>query len=249
MQNINQKTFLITGGGTGIGRSIAKHMAQQGATVIIIGRRENVLQESAAQHSNIHYFVADVEKSGDIARGLAEIRSRFGRLDGVVNNASIAPVTPIENVNFADYDRTFNLNVRAVIDLTSQAIPLLKESKGSIINITSGLLNNPMPANSIYTASKAALLLSLTRTWAKELAPCGIRVNSVAAGATKTPLYDNLGLSAEEAKNHEAAVAHIVPLGRFADPDEIAPIVSFLASDDARYATGGHYAVDGGFSI
>lgn len=126
--------------------------------------------------------------------------------------------------------------------------PLVKASKGCVINITSGLVNNPMPMNSIYTASKAAVL-SLTQTWAKELAPYGIRVNSVAAGATKTPLYDGLGLNAEETKSYEDAVANIVPLGRFAEPDEIAPIVTFLASDKAIYATGGHYAVDGGFGI
>ncbi|AAU38028.1 SDR family NAD(P)-dependent oxidoreductase [[Mannheimia] succiniciproducens] len=245
---LQNKVALVTGGGTGIGRAIAKQMAEAGATVIIIGRREAQLQESARQHANIHYIVADVLNSDDITRTLNEIQQRFGKLDVVVNNAGIAPVTPIENVNLADFDRTFALNVRAVIDVTSQAIPYLKSTQGNIINITSGLVNNPMPMNSIYTASKAAVL-SMTRTWAKELAPYGIRVNSVAAGATKTPLYDGLGLSETEAKDYEATVEHIVPLGRFAEPDEIAPAVVFLASDDARYATGAHYGVDGGFGI
>lgn len=248
MQLLANKVALVTGGGTGIGRSIAKDLAQNGANVFIIGRREVQLQESAAQHPNIQFMVADVLNSAEVAKVLAEIEQRCGKLDIVVNNAGIAPVTPIENVNLADFDRTFNLNVRAVIDVTSQAIPLLKASKGCVINITSGLVNNPMPMNSIYTASKAAVL-SLTQTWAKELAPYGIRVNSVAAGATKTPLYDGLGLNAEETKSYEDAVANIVPLGRFAEPDEIAPIVAFLASDKAIYATGGHYAVDGGFGI
>ncbi|QNT60241.1 enoyl-(Acyl carrier) reductase family protein [Neisseria musculi] len=135
-----------------------------------------------------------------------------------------------------------------MIDVTSQALPLLKASRGNVVNITSGLVDNPMPANSVYTASKAAVL-SPARTWAKEPAPLGIRVNSVAAGATKTPLYDKLGLSAQEAKDYEAAVEQTVPPGRFAEPDEIAPVVGFVASEEAAYVTGSHYGVDGGFGI
>lgn len=245
---LQNKVALITGGGTGIGRSTAYQMAQDGANVIIIGRSEHSLKESTSQHENISYIVADVLKSEEIARILSEIHQRFGKLDVVVNNAGIASVTPIENVNLADFDRTFALNVRAVVDVVSQAIHYLKASQGNIVNITSGLVNNPMPMNSIYTASKAAVL-SMTRTWAKDLAPFGIRVNSVAAGATRTPLYDKLGLSEAEAKGYEEAVEQIVPLGRFAEPEEIAPVVAFIASDEARYATGSHYAVDGGFGI
>lgn len=248
MTDFSSQVALVTGGGSGIGRAIARQLAEQGASVVIIGRSEATLQESAQRHSGISYIVADVVKSEDNARVLEEIRQRFGRLDILVNNAGVAPLTPIENVSLAEYDRTFNLNVRAVIDLTSQAIPLLKESQGNVINITSGLVNNPMPMNSIYTASKAALL-SLTRTWAKELAPSRIRVNSVAAGATQTPLYDKLGLSAEEKSGYEQVVQQVVPLGRFAQPEEIASVVAFVASSDARYVTGAHYAVDGGFGI
>lgn len=245
---LQNKVVLITGGGTGIGRAIAHKMAQDRANVIIIGRSENSLKESASQHENIIYFVADILKSEDIARILSEIQLHFGKLDVLVNNAGIVPVTPIENVNLADFDRIFSLNVRAVVDVVSQAMPYLKATKGNIVNITSGLVNNLMPMNSIYTASKAAVL-SMTRTWAKELAPFGIRVNSVAAGATKTPLYDKLGLSETDAKDYEEAIEQIVPLGRFAEPEEIAPAVAFIASDEARYATGSHYAVDGGFGI
>lgn len=166
----------------------------------------------------------------------------------MVNNAGIAPLTPIEHVNLVDYDNTFNLNVRALIDISAQSIPFLRESKGNIVNITSGLVNNPMPMNSIYTASKAAVL-SLTRTWAKELASHRIRVNSVASGAVKTPLYDKLGLSAEDSTNYEHAVTQVVPLGRFGEAEEIAAVVAFIASNDASYVTGAHYAVDGGFGI
>ena len=105
-----------------------------------------------------------------------------------------------------------------------------------------------MPMNCVYTASKAAVL-SLTQTWAKELVTYGIRVNSVAAGATKTPLYDKLGLTEEEAKEYEKTVAENIPMSRYAEPEEIAHVVACVASDDAGYVTGGHYRVDGGFGI
>ncbi|BAL84862.1 putative short-chain dehydrogenase/reductase family protein (plasmid) [Selenomonas ruminantium subsp. lactilytica TAM6421] len=246
--NLQGKVALITGGGTGIGRAIAYRMAKEGASVVIIGRRAEKLQESAASHPGISYMIADVLKSADIFQVLDDIDKRFGRLDIVVNNAGIAPITPIEGINMADYDRTFALNVRAVIDVTSQSIPYLKKSKGNIVNITSGLVTNPMPMNCVYTASKAAVL-SMTETWAKELAPHGIRVNSVAAGATRTPLYDKLGLTIEETKDYEAAVEKNIPLGRYAEPEEIAGAVAFIASDDARYATGAHWRIDGGFGM
>lgn len=248
MANLVNKTALVTGGGTGIGRAIAKRMAKDGANVVIIGRNEETLEESAEQHENITYIVADVLKSEDIARVLTEIQEEFGKLDIVVNNAGIAPMTPIEKINLADFDRTFALNVRAVIDVTAQALPYLKASKGNIVNITSGLVHNPMPGNGVYTASKAAVL-SLTRTWAKELAPYGIRVNSVSAGATNTPIYNALGLNEEQKEAYQQAVSKAVPLGRFAEPDEISPVVAFLASEHARYVTGADYRVDGGFGI
>lgn len=248
MNKLSQKIALVTGGGTGIGRAIALELAKNGAQVVIVGRSEKTLRESAARHADIHYLIADIMKTEDIASTLSEIKQRFGKLDILVNNAGVAPLTPIEQVNLADYDNTFNLNVRALIDISAQSIPFLRESKGNIVNITSGLVNNPMPMNSIYTASKAAVL-SLTRTWAKELASHRIRVNSVASGAVKTPLYDKLGLSAQAATDYENTVTQVVPLGRFGEAEEIAAVVAFIASNDASYVTGAHYAADGGFGI
>ncbi|SDP76958.1 SDR family NAD(P)-dependent oxidoreductase [Selenomonas ruminantium] len=245
---LRDKVVLITGGGTGIGRAAAGLMATEGAKVVIIGRHEESLRESAKQHENIRYMVADVLKSADISRVLKDIEQDFGKLDVVINNAGMALVTAIEKINLADYDKTFALNVRAVIDMVSQAIPYLKKTRGNIINITSGLVTNPMPLNCVYTASKAAVL-SLTKTWARELSPYGIRVNGVAAGATKTALYDNTGLTAEEIAVYESAVEEHIPAGRHAEPEEIAGVIAFMASDDAQYVTGAHWHVDGGFGI
>lgn len=248
MQNLNNQTALITGAGSGIGQDIAVKLAQMGANVVITGRKESPLKETAALHGNISYIVADVGKTEDVSRVLVEIKQKFNRLDIMVNNAGMAPVTPIAEQTLAEFDTVFNINVRAVVDLTTQALPLLKESKGSIVNIGSAVANQPLPNMSVYSASKAALK-TLTFVWAKELAKDGIRVNNIAVGPIETPIYDKTELSAEEAQAHKDRVTSLVPLGRFGQPKDISAIVALLVSDEGSFITGADIAVDGGFGI
>ncbi|WP_455228398.1 SDR family NAD(P)-dependent oxidoreductase [Kingella denitrificans] len=248
MQNLNNQTALITGAGSGIGQDIAVKLAQMGANVVITGRKESPLKETAALHGNISYIVADVGKTEDVSRVLVEIKQKFNRLDIMVNNAGMAPVTPIAEQTLAEFDTVFNINVRAVVDLTTRALPLLKESKGSIVNIGSAVANQPLPNMSVYSASKAALK-TLTFVWAKELAKDGIRVNNIAVGPIETPIYDKTELSAEEAQAHKDRVTSLVPLGRFGQPKDISAIVALLVSDEGSFITGADIAVDGGFGI
>lgn len=248
MQNLNNQTALITGAGSGIGQDIAVKLAQMGANVVITGRKESLLKETAALHGNISYIVADVGKTEDVSRVLVEIKQKFNRLDIMVNNAGMAPVTPIAEQTLAEFDTVFNINVRAVVDLTTQALPLLKESKGSIVNIGSAVANQPLPNMSVYSASKAALK-TLTFVWAKELAKDGIRVNNIAVGPIETPIYDKTELSAEEAQAHKDRVTSLVPLGRFGQPKDISAIVALLVSEEGSFITGADTAVDGGFGI
>lgn len=248
MQTLNNQTALVTGAGSGIGQDIAVKLAQMGANVVITGRKEAPLKETAALHGNISYIVADVGKTEDVSRILAEIKQKFNRLDIIVNNASMAPVTPIADQTLAEFDAVFNINVRAVVDLTTQALPLLKESKGSIVNIGSAVANQPLPNMSVYSASKAALK-TLTFVWAKELAKDGIRVNNIAVGPIETPIYDKTELSAEEAQAHKDRVTSLVPLGRFGLPKDISAIVALLVSEEGSFITGADIAVDGGFGI
>ena len=248
MQNLNNQIALITGAGSGIGQDIAVKLAQMGANVVITGRKESPLKETAALHGNISYIVADVGKTEDVSRVLVEIKQKFNRLDIMVNNAGMAPVTPIAKQTLAEFDTVFNINVRAVVDLTTQALPLLKESKGSIVNIGSAVANQPLPNMSVYSASKAALK-TLTFVWAKELAKDGIRVNNIAVGPIEPPIYEKTELSAEEAQAHKDRVTSLVPLGRFGLPKDISAIVALLVSEEGSFITGADIAVDGGFGI
>lgn len=248
MNGLKGKTALVTGGSSGIGQAIALRLAQEGLRVMIIGRNEKALQETEAMHENIIWQVADITDSHAIADVISSLQSRFGSLDALVNNAGVAPNTPFESLEMAQYDLIFNVNVRGLIDMTRQALPLLKKSGGTVINISSGAAHSPQPITSVYSASKAAVS-ALTKALAKELITEGVRVNAVSAGATDTPLYDKTGLQTPEEKQEFIDfVSRHIPIGRFAKAQEIAGAVAFLISDDAAYAVGSDIVIDGGFS-
>ena len=184
--NFSNKIALVTGGSSGIGRSIARKLSAHGASVVITGRNEEMLKESAALGDNISYVVADVSKPDDIQHTFAEVVRRHQKLDILVNNAGIAEMRPIEEANLEHLDRTFSVNIRGAFESTQQALPLLKKTGGTIVNIGTTLTYHDAPMMAAYCASKAALV-SLTKSWAKGLAPHGIRVNIVHPGPIETP--------------------------------------------------------------
>jgi len=241
------KVALVTGGSTGIGAAIAKKLAEDGFKVLITGRNENTLTESAAQHENIDWIVSDVSKHDDVTKTVTHINNTYKRLDVLVNNAGVATPIPFEQISMEHYDDIFNINVRGLIDMTQTSLALLKESKGNIINIASIVADDPFAGFSIYSASKGAVI-TLTKGLAKELASHGIRVNAVSPGPIETPLFDKMGLSEEELEGMGESIQQMVPLGRFGTPDDIAYAVAFLASDKANYVTGAQYKVDGGIA-
>lgn len=243
----NSQVVMITGGSTGIGAAAALGFAKAGYRVLITGRNEAALQESAGRHGNISYVVADVSRSADVARSIDVVKARYGRLDVLVNNAGVWGIAPLAYVTLGHVQETFDINVVGVIETTRQALPLLRESKGVIVNVSSIAADHPMPNMSVYSASKAAVL-ALTRSWARELAADGIRVNAVSPGPVETPIFspEKLRLPAEQISQMAEAIPQMVPMKRLGSVDEVAPVILFLASKDSSFTTGAQYAVAGG---
>lgn len=248
MKKLENKVALVTGGGKGIGLGIAKKFAENGASVLIVGRHENTLKEACKENHGLSYLVADITNSEDIKKIIDYIKEKYGRLDILVNNAGWCPVKPITQITLEDYNAAFDLDVKALVDMTIQSLPLLKENGGNIINMSSVGATHVAANLSMYTGAKAAVE-NFTRVWAIELAPYNIRVNAIAPGAINTDIWKVPGLSEEESKKHMEKTTQNIPLKRIGTPEDIGSCALFLVSDEASYVTGSIYAVDGGQGV
>lgn len=245
MAKLENKTAVVTGGSSGIGRAVAERFAKEGARVLIVGRKEDALRETAATSDKISYVVGDITKTETIERIMQAVEERFnGQLDILVNNAGWCPVQPITEITIEDYDRAFSLDVRALVELTVHALPKIRAAKGCILNLSSVGATHRAPNLSMYVGAKAAVE-NFTRVWALELAADGVRVNAIAPGAIRTNIWNSTDLSPEDAKKHEEGIAAGIPFGRFGAPEEVANVAAFLVSDEASYVSGAVYAVDG----
>ncbi|MET7753146.1 SDR family oxidoreductase [Streptomyces sp. NPDC005389] len=239
------RVVVVTGAGTGIGRAAARAFARQGATVLAVGRRAEPLRETAEGHPGIHPYVADVTAEGaaeDIARAAV---TGHGRLDVLVNNAGISLGGPLGTLDRSVITPLLETNLVAPVLLTQAALPSLRRSRGVVVNVTTTIGQRGWPANSVYPATKSALE-TLTRCWAVELAPAGVRVVAVAPGPIETPIADHMGLSPEQSKALRAWQLAHVPLGRIGRPEEVAWAITSLAAPDASFLTGTVLPVDGG---
>ena len=175
MERLAGKTAVVTGGSSGIGRAIAQRFAREGARVLIVGRKEQPLQETAAADGRISYVVGDMTRDDTVERIMDAVQDRFGgQLDILVNNAGWCPVQPITELTITDYDRAFDLDVRAVVSMTIHALPLLRKAKGNIINLSSVGATHRAANLSMYVGAKAAVE-NFTRVWALELAQDGMK--------------------------------------------------------------------------
>ena len=241
---LDGKVAIVTGGGSGIGKAIAVRYAKKGAHIVIVGRREAVLKETAALDDKISYVAGDITKDEVVEHVMKTVKEKYGHLDILINNAGWCPVQPITEITIEDYDKAFSLDVRALVNMTIHALPMIIEAKGNIINLSSVGATHRSANLSMYQAAKIAVE-NFTRVWAIELAEKGVRVNAIAPGAIRTDIWNVTNLSLEDAKKHEEGIASSIPFKRFGKPDEVANVALFLASDEASYVSGSVYAVDG----
>lgn len=249
MSKLQGRVALVTGASKGIGAGIARELAAAGAAVVVNYANDRtgadaVVGEIEAAGGRAVAAQADVSKSADVARLLAETRRAFGSLDVLVNNAGVYTPMPLEEVTEAEFRREFDTNVLGPLLVVREALRHFGPAGGSVINIGSGASRMCPPGYSIYAASKAALD-AVTGVLAKELAPRKIRVNSVNPGATLSEGTRAAGLYGTGSEFEKHLVA-MTPLGRVGTPEDIAKVVAFLASDDAGWLTGEVILASGG---
>jgi 3-oxoacyl-[acyl-carrier protein] reductase len=240
MNNLRGRVALVTGSSRGIGAAIAKRLASDGASVLIhYNSQREPAERLAREIPGSRVLGADLASPTAPAELVRAAFDAFGALDILVNNAGALEVGALDALGAESIDRMFAVNVRAVILATREFAAVTKSAVGRVINISSIAGSMPNGGAAVYAATKAALE-SLTRSYATELGARGMTVNAVAPGPTATDMYDAFPAATK------AVVARTIPLGRFGRPEDIAPVVAFLASDDAAWVTGQVIAASGG---
>src|ERR1700732_3238916 len=236
MGKLEGKIALITGGNSGIGLATAKQFVDEGAYVFITGRRDPALAAAVKEIGrNVTGVRGDVSNLGDLDRLFAQIEQEKGRLDIVFANAGVAKYASFGAITEELYDSIFNINVKGLLFTVQKALPLLPEGASIILN-ASIVGSKGLPANSVYSATKAAVR-SFARTWTTDLKRRRIRVNSISPGSIDTPGLSQLLGTSEAGQQRLKMISSSIPLGRLGTPDEIAKAVVFLASDDSRELT------------
>ncbi|WP_431963716.1 SDR family NAD(P)-dependent oxidoreductase [Actinacidiphila sp. bgisy160] len=242
------RAAIVTGAGSGIGRATAIALAESGARVLGVGRRKDALEETARAHSGIAVLPLDICADGAAGTAVTAAVERWGRLDVLVNNAGATGVMPLEETDRSVIERLFALNVTAPSLLAHAALPHLRASSGSIVNVSSTYGHRPLPGGGYYAATKSALE-QLTRTWALELAPVGVRVNAIAPGPTDTDVMVAAGLSPEEIESMLGQERDRIPMGRLAEPRDVAEWILRVAEPVRTHMTGQVVTVDGGLEL
>jgi NAD(P)-dependent dehydrogenase (short-subunit alcohol dehydrogenase family) len=247
--NVNRlegKVAVVTGGNSGIGLAAAKRLQEEGARVAIAGRSKKTLDEAVRTLGNGLVAVqADVAKLTDIDKLYAEVSQKLGKIDVLFVNAGVAKFASLAETSESLYDDNFDINIKGAYFTIQKALPLLNDGASIILN-TSVADSKGGAGLSAYSATKAALR-SLARTAAAELVGRGIRVNAVAPGPIVTPIFGRTGLPKEAFDEFAKEILAQTPMKRFGQPEEVAGVVAFLASQDASYITGVELNVDGGY--
>jgi 3-oxoacyl-[acyl-carrier protein] reductase len=246
-KKLTGKVAVVTGASKGIGAAIAKHLAAEGASVVVNyasskSGADKVVGEITGAGGKAVAVQGDVSKSADIGKLFSETKKAFGKLDILVNNAGVYEFGPLENVTEEHFHKQFNLNVLGLLLTTQEAVKHFTPAGGSIVNISSVVGRYPLPGASVYSATKAAVD-AITKSLAKELGPKKIRVNSLNPGMIETEGLHTAGFAEGDFRKH---IETQTPLGRIGQPDDTAKVAVFLASDDSGWVTGETLLVSGG---
>lgn len=240
MSRLANKISLIIGGAGGIGGAISERFANEGAQVYATSRKGAETATESTGAGRIDVIRADASDTADLRRVFDQIRSEHSRIDVLVVNAGLSEYATLQDVSEDHFDRTFGLNVRALVFAAQGAIELMRPG-ATIVLIGSIAGDIGTKGYGVYGATKAAVR-SFTRTWANELAPKGIRVNVISPGPIDTAM---MAAASQEIRD---ALSGMIPLGRMGRPDEVAAAAVFLASDESSFTTGAEIAVDGGMA-
>lgn len=248
--DFNDKVVLITGASSGLGAATAIHLTKLSAKLALVGRNEKNLKGIAlycekAKGVKSLTITADVNEDLDAERIIKETIEHYGKLDVLVNNAGVIGMGGIKNSSMEIYDKVMATNMRSVYHLTMLAVPHLTQTKGCIVNVSCISSSKPSTMALAYNISKAALD-HFTKCVALELAPDGIRVNSVNPGFVKTNLMKDIGLTEDQLALFASNVVGNMPLKKAVESDEVAALIAFLASNNAKSITGTNYVIDGG---
>lgn len=248
MKHLKDKVAVITGGNSGIGKATARLFAEEGAQVVITGRRAEIVDQALAEigHGSIGVVgdVADLQHH----RTLAEtVKSRFGGLDIYMANAAMISLTPSANVTPEEYDQHFAINIRGVFFGVQIIEPLIRNG-GNIIVTSSLAATKVLPGHSVYAGSKAAAA-AFAKNWAIELKPRKIRVNVLSPGPVDTAILGKLGVSPADRPAFEQHMASLIPAGRLGQPEELAQAALFLASQAGSFVNGIELHADGGMTL
>lgn len=245
MGKLHDKVAVITGGGSGIGLAIARRFVEEGAQVVITGRRQEALDEALTTlGARVTAFQGDVSRRDDVERLYKQVGQSYGRIDVLVANAGVIHPAPLESVTDEQYESQFDTNVRGVFQITQKALPLLNDG-ASIVLVSSIAHFKALEGHCVYAATKAAVR-SFARSWAYDLKHRGIRVNCLSPGPVKTPIIGKMGVPDESLEAFERTLGEMIPLGRLGRPEELAAAALFLASAESSFITGVDLCADGG---
>jgi NAD(P)-dependent dehydrogenase (short-subunit alcohol dehydrogenase family) len=242
------KVAVITGGNSGIGLATAQRFVAEGAYVFITGRRQSELDAAVMQiGKSVTAVQGDVSNLPDLDRLYDTVKQEKGRIDILFANAGTGEFAPLSAITEAHFDKIFNANVKGLLFTVQKALPLLRDGSSIILSASTVSVTGP-PAFSVYSASKAAVR-SFARTFTADLKDRKIRVNAISPGVIPSPGYRNsLGMTEQQIEQYVDSVVSKIPVGRTGTLDEVANVVSFLASNESSYITGIELFVDGGMT-